>query len=187
MDVLDKLTAEQRTLVVSLPYRAGLWVSESDDLGGDEAHEKELTALSNIVQGFSEQVFGSELLQYIMDETVKRKDHWHRSWANDIEKVPEQCEQALNVLRDHVDDKEVNAYSVRLMEIAEAVALAFREYEQQSTGDKLRVYFSYIVAKIKSRFSKIPAKTFDQFLNISLSERRALSTMARALGTHYSI
>ncbi len=185
MDVLDKLAVDHKTLIVSLPYRVGLWVSQSDDTGGSEADEKGLTALSNILQGFSQQVFGSELLQYIMNETVTRKDQWSH-WDQELENVPKDCAMALDVLRDHVDDKEVNAYITRLMEIAEAVALAFREYEQQSFIDQLNVYFSYAFIKIKSRFSQQPSKTFEQFLNISASERKALNTLASALGTTYT-
>lgn len=186
MDVLDKLSPGQRNLVISLPYRVGLWISKSDDTGGEEAQDKELTALSNILQGFSAQVFGSELLQYIMDETTHQQENWP-NWAQNVENVPEECKQALDVLRQHVDEKDVNAYSQRLIEIGEAVALAFREYEDQSFGDQLKIYSSYILTKVKSRFSKQPAKSFEQFLNISISERKALAKLANALGTQYSI
>lgn len=186
MDVLNKLTAQEKMLVVSLPYRAGLWVSAADETGGEEAHEKELTALSNIVQGFSAMVFGSELLQYIMDETTKHKDKWPQ-WEQDIENVPEECKQALEALRAHVDEKDVKAYAQRLVEIGEAVALAFREYEDQRFSVKLQIYLSYIVTLLKSKISKSPAKSFEQFLNISMNERKALSRLAQALGTQYSI
>ncbi|MCB9983440.1 MAG: hypothetical protein H6861_07195 [Rhodospirillales bacterium] len=128
VDVLDQLSAQQRTLIVSMPYRAGLWVSHSDDEGGDEAHEKELTALANLIDGFSQQVFGSEMLQYIMHQTLARKDEWE-SWSGDIDKVPEECKQALEILRAHVDEKDVKVYAMRLMELGEAVAVAFREHD----------------------------------------------------------
>jgi len=185
MDVLDKLTADQKALIVSLPYRVGLWVSHSDDAGGDEADEKELTALANILQGFSEQVFGSELLQYIMNETVSRKHDWPE-WKKQIQDVPKDCGQALDALREYVDEKEVNAYVMRLMEIGEAVALAFREYEQQSGLDKLRIYSSYILTTLKARLRQQPSKTFNQYLNVSIKERKALRALAIALETTYS-
>lgn len=186
MDVLDKLSPDQRTLIISLPYRVGLWVSHSDDTGGDEAQDKELTALSNILQGFSAQVFGSELIQYVMDETTKRKDSWPE-WNNNVENVPEDCKRALEALRQYTEEKEVKAYAQRLIEIGEAVALAFREYEDQSFSDQLKVYASYIMTKIRSKLTKQPVKSFEQFLNISMNERRALATLASALETQYSI
>jgi len=186
MDVLENLTPDQRTTIVSLPYRVGLWISRSDATGGGEASEKELIALANIIEGFSEQVFGSELLQYIMNETVSRKKEWP-SWAFEVEKAPAECAMALDILRDYVDAKDVNAYATRLMEVAEAVALAFREYEQQSSGDKFRVYASFIKSKWTALFRKGPSKSFDQFLNVSLAERRALGELAKNLGISYSL
>lgn len=186
MDVLESLTPDQRTLIVSLPYRAGLWVSQSDDSGGDEADQKELTALDNILHGFSEQVFGSELLQYVMSETVSRKAEWD-GWGENLERLPMECEQALDILRAYVDEKEVSAYSTRLMEIAEAVALAFREYEEGSAVGRVVVYCSYAVMRLKSILRKQPSKSFDQFLSISASERKALGALASALGSHYTL
>ncbi len=186
MSVLDKLSADQKTLIVSLPYRVGLWVSQSDDTGGDEASEKEHTALSNILDGFSQQVFGSELLQYIMNETVTRKHEWPQ-WEQRLDDVPKDSMAALDVLRDYVDGKEVNAYVIRLMEIGEAVAMAFSEYEDSSLGEKFSIYSSYILYRLKARFKKQPSKSFDQFLNVSASERKALNALARSLGTTYNV
>lgn len=185
-DVLQKLSHDQRTLIISLPYRVGLWVSVSDDLGGEEASEKELTALNNLLIGFSQQVFGSEMLQYIMDETVSKKAQWDE-WSNNTDAVPEECQKALDVLREHVDEKDVKAYSMRLMEIAEAVALAFREYEQDDFSNKLRIYGSYILNKMRAKMRKQPTKSFDQYLSISINERKALNALASAMDTQFNI
>ncbi|MEM7650875.1 MAG: hypothetical protein AAF204_02190 [Pseudomonadota bacterium] len=184
MDVLNKLSDKQRTLIVSLPYRVGLWVSESDTDGGDEAQANELTALSNIIHGFSEQVFGSELLQYIMNETVSRKEDWQGSWAQNIEAVPDECEQALAALREHIDDKEVDVYSRRLMEIGEAVALAFKENQGKRS---LGATIAYTISKFKAQMNKAPVKSFSQYSSISMSERKALLKIADALEINYII
>ena len=186
MDVLDQLSAAQRTLIVSLPYRAGLWVSVSDQAGGDEAHNKELTALANLIDGFAQQVFGSELLQYIMSETLKRKDEWGQ-WSQDIENLPGECEQALSILRDYVDEKDVTVYAMRLMELAEAVAVAFQEHPIPTGTQKLQLYGSYLMNIFKARLQKIPAKSFEQFLSISKDERKALERLATALHVQYSV
>lgn len=186
MDVLDRLTEEQRTLVVSLPYRVGLWVSHADQSGGADAEEKERTALHNILDGFAHQVFGSELLQYIMNGTVTRKGEWP-AWGEDLEAVPVECERALDVLRVYVDEKDINAYVTRLMEIAEAVALAFREYERLSMKDQLVIYSSYLFMKVKARFQKNAVTSYDQYLSISVRERKALGQLSHALGAQYTV
>ncbi|MCB1721406.1 MAG: hypothetical protein H6860_01720 [Rhodospirillales bacterium] len=186
MSVLDQLSAQQRTLIVSLPYRAGLWVSHSDAAGGDKAHDKELTALANLIDGFSQQVFGSELLQYIMHQTLARKDEWE-SWASHIDKVPEECKQALEILRAHVDEKDVTVYAMRLMELGEAVAVAFREHDDPVGLDKFKLLASYTLSRVKARLKKVPVKSFDEFLNISAEERKALNRLAGALGVNYGL
>lgn len=186
VDVLDQLSAQQRTLIVSMPYRAGLWVSHSDDEGGDEAHEKELTALANLIDGFSQQVFGSEMLQYIMHQTLARKDEWE-SWSGDIDKVPEECKQALEILRAHVDEKDVKVYAMRLMELGEAVAVAFREHDDPVGAGKLKLLATYLLSRVKARLKKVPVKSFDEFLNISAEERKALNRLAGALGVNYGL
>lgn len=181
MTTLDELMPEERSLITALPYRVGLWISRVDSTGGDEAADQELTALSNIIHGFAHDVFGSEFVQHVMIETLARKGEW-AAWDHDLETIPAECVQALEILRPHIDEKELKTYAARLMEIAEAVALAFREYESmEKFSDKLDVYLAYWTAKLKSMLAKKPLRSFDQFLSISMSERKALMRIADSL------
>ena len=181
MNMLDDLTDEQREIIVSLPYRVGLWISLSDMTGGQESTTQELTVLSAIINGFAEEVFGSELVQYIMADTLSKKDEWP-NWSGDSESVLYDCEIALSILADHVDDKkELGAFAVRLTEIAEAVAGAFREYEHMSVAQRIILYMSYFVAKIKSALKKTHYISLKEFLSISRQERRALDALSNAL------
>ena len=185
MNVLQQITGEQRDLIVALPYRAGFWISQSDQEGGDTSEMQELQALHNIIQGFSSQVFGSELVQHIMSETVTRKAEW-KHWHANIDQVPFECQKALDVLRQHCDPKDVSTYVSRLMDIAEAVALAFREADDNlSFIDMMKRRLEFWRDKRNAQKHNVPAKSFDQFLQISPDERQALSQMARALGTNY--
>lgn len=185
MTILDQMTDEKRDLVASLPYRVGLWISESDQSGGDNSDEQELKTLDGLIQGFSGDVFGSELLQYIMADTVAKRDQWAR-WSQNLDDVPGDCEKAVDILRMYADEKEVNAYVSRLMEIAEAVALAFREQEGNlSPLQSLILYIDYLFFRMKAKKHQPQMKSFDQFLYISPHERKALNEIARRLGTRY--
>jgi hypothetical protein len=170
---------------VRLPYRVGVWVSQSDITGGAAADDEELTALNNILHGFDGQVFGSEFLQYVMAETLENKDKWDQ-WGQKIEKVPEECQKAIDVLGDYLGHKERVAYANRLMEIGEAVAMAFREYDENlGMIQKLMLFLEYQGNKKKAaRHDKI-IRSFDEYLNISANERKALGEIAKALGTVY--
>src|SRR5688572_231681 len=99
MSFLDSLTPDQRKIIVSLPYRVGLWVSDSDNSGGEEANANEVQALSNILHGFAEEMFGSETMQYIMSETLAKRDQW-QEWSKDVAAVPSDCRLAIDVLKE---------------------------------------------------------------------------------------
>ena len=185
MTILDQLSDKHRELIASLPYRVGLWVSASDQVGGSDSDDYELKTLENLIEGFSGDVFGSELLQYIMADTVARRDQWPE-WGKDIESVPEECEMAVDILREHVDEKEVNAYAARLMEIGEAVALAFREYEDNlSIFQSMLLYIDYCFLVLKAKKQQPQMRTFEEFLYISQHERKALNEIAKRLGTTF--
>jgi hypothetical protein len=64
------------------------------------------------------------------------------------------------------------------MEIAEAVALAFRENENNSVFAAFGMYVSYVLSKQEKGRRK---KSFTEFLNISASERKALAAISQAL------
>ena len=185
MNFLDELTPEQRTLLVSLPYRVGLYVSRSDNIGGDDSEEAEMQALDDLITGYSQEVFGAETVQYIVGETVNRKSEWSL-WSDNLGDIGDECHDALDILYEAVDEKEVNAYKHHLLEIGESVALAFREYSKSTPFmDKLKVYFIYQIESFNARKRGIPYKDWEQFINISLDERKALRSVAAALDTVY--
>jgi len=185
MNFLDELTADQRDLLVSLPYRVGLYVSESDKTGGDASDAQEIEALESIITAYAQEVFGSETVQYVISETVRRKSEWDK-WSQHLEGIDTDCHRAIDILSEHVDIKEVSSFKAHLVEIGESVALAFREYGKNTPFlDKIRIYFYYSRSKKSAARDNIQPKTWDQFLNISLDERKALCNVAHALGISY--
>lgn len=182
---LDKLPHDQRSLIVSLPYRVGLRVSQSDDSGGDDSDDAEMQALSSLITGYSQEVFGAETVQYVVSETVSRKNEW-TSWSENLEWVEDECSKAVDILSMYVDEKEVSAFKNHLIEIGESVALAFREYgDKTPLKDKIKMYIFYFKGKMKAAKEGKPYKDWEQFINISLDERKVLLSIARALNTVY--
>ncbi|MFK7839750.1 MAG: hypothetical protein AB8B83_05410 [Bdellovibrionales bacterium] len=178
-------TDNQFQRLIQLPYRAGLYVSVSDDVGGEQASENEIRALENLIYGFSDGVFGSELVQHVMSETIKHKHEW-KGWHDDLDKVPNECEDALAILAGHFDQKERNAYATRILSLGEAVALAFREnVEAQSGFARFKAYLHYMKCNKIAKKKSLPQKTFDDFLSISKDERLALEALATSLNLEY--
>ncbi len=185
MNFLDQLNKDQRDLLVSLPYRVGLFVSQSDNTGGDDSDADEMLALDNIITGYSQEIFCAETVQYIVSETVKRKSEWS-SWSDNLDAIGGECHKALDILYDTVDEKEVNAFKNHLLEIGESVALAFREYgDSTSMADKIKMRMIFYKEKKQAKKVGVIYKNWEQFINISLDERKALRSVATALDTIY--
>ncbi|MGN7438654.1 MAG: hypothetical protein ACTHOO_08430 [Alcanivorax sp.] len=185
MNFLDQLMPDQRNLLVSLPYRVGLYISQSDQSGGDESDQAEMDALSSIIIAYSQEVFGAETVQYVVGETVQRKAEWE-AWSKDLEMIQGECYKAIDILSETVDEKEVSAFKRSLLEIGESVALAFREYGADTPiMDKIKIYMFYRKSRKEAAQKGIVAMEWDQFINISLDERKALQTIANALNTTY--
>lgn len=185
MTFLTELSSEKHDMLASLPYRVGLWISRSDSSGGDHSEAQEQQALASILAAYSEEVFGSEIVQHIISATISRKSDWPQ-WSQNMGEVIVDCRHAVDFLSEVVDRKEVNAFKQQLIEIGEAVALAFREVQDDmGLPEKLSLYGTYYMGKFKAMRAKRPYRTFQEFLNISAGERQALSTLAKALDTPY--
>jgi hypothetical protein len=87
----------------------------------------------------------------------------------------------MDIMRDHTDDKDAAAFRVRLMEIAEAVALAFREEEHKSSGDRLRCFIEYLMHSLSRKTKGRRNMSYQEFLNISAAERRIIAALNAAL------
>lgn len=181
MSFLQLLNRDQRVKITSLPYRVGLWVSQSDSSGGEEADLRERQILESLIAGFTHEVFGSESVQHIMTETLAQKDKWP-DWAARPGNVLEDCRQSLVILQDYIDPKELNAFCLRLLEIAEAVALAFGEGEELGLKHQILTTAEYYSEWF---FTKLKGKDFmslDRYRRISRAERQALRELSFALG-----
>lgn len=176
MSFLEQMTPDHRQTIVRLPYRVGLLVSRSDVSGGADADEREKQALSNILHAFTEELFGSETIQHIMSATIREKASWGE-WGANLDSVLDECRVAIDILREY-DRKDAKAFKTHLIEIAEAVAQAFREDENVSVFSAFGMYVKYVLSGSK-RGRRV--KTFNEFLNISAGEMKALEKISDAL------
>ncbi len=185
MSIPQSLTDNQRELLVSLPYRVGVVVSDCDASGGEIAEEAEREVLKQILNGYAEQMLGSEGIQEIIQGTVARQDQWD-TWSVEPDGVYVDCKNAMTLLGELGEVQDVNAYRNFVFGIAEAVALAFREYATDlSWFQRFSLYALYQTRKIKAAIKKKPYISFQQFLNISIKEHKVLENLADALDADY--
>ncbi len=181
MAYLDHFTAEQRDLLIKLPYRAGLWVSASDTTGGDESDEAERQALAAIVRGFTEDFLKSEFVEEVMRETVMRMDQWD-SWGAQVENIPGEVRRGIEVAALYIDYKQVQAFKQSLHDVAMTVAMAYREFDESAPlAAQLRIYSKYWMERARAYVKKTQPPIMDQYLNISADEHKALDALNEAL------
>ena len=179
--MFEGLSEKSSNLIIRLPYRVGLYVSESDADGGDDSSVKERRVLSNLLHGFGQDVVGAELTYHLVRETLALHEEWD-SWETDLEYVPAECQEALELLEEYVPEKDRRSFAAYLYEIAEAVALAFKEYQGDNFIGEIKLYLQYRRDQAQARKVQRREITFDEYKSISEKERMALDSLARGLG-----
>lgn len=181
MPFLDMMNEEFRMKVISLPYRTGLWVSESDKTGGDESDDAELEALESIITSFGEDFLKSEFVEEVMQSTLDSMDLWD-DWGEDMDSVPGDCAAVVEYLRSQVTPEELVNYKQNLMDIATSIAIAYREIDEGGMlFYKMGIYADYYVKKAMSIVLRKQQPNLEYALNISRDEKKALSILAEAL------
>lgn len=179
-DILSGLTADDAAMLVSLPYRIGLYVSYSDVTGGWDAQERELQSLSNILRQYSEDFCKSPFCQKLLMETLNRRLDWP-SWAQNIDALPDQAGRSIGLVSSHLTEKELRGFKEVLIDIAISVAMAFHE-GWHDEDDKIihqnQGFVSSLLSKIKGGDKQVTAI---DHIHISRSERAALSRVCEAM------
>lgn len=167
----SSLSDDEKVALVKLPYRVGLFVSESDSTGGDEAGEAEKLVLRSIIQSMAEDFCKCELVQRVMQQTMKYKAHWSR-WEENLEEVPIECKTLVWLMSQHGIDAD-DSMSVRrtLLEIAVYVAKAFNEEDEEEAP---KGFFANLFGSKKKL-------TIEGMENISEDETIALKVLEKYL------
>lgn len=181
MAFLDKMEEDFRVRVIALPYKTGLWVSESDKTGGDESDDAELEALESIITSFGEDFIKSEFVEEVMQATLDNMDFWD-DWAEDLDSVPEDCIEVIDYLRSQVSPDDLNNYKQNLMDIATSIAIAYREVDENGNIiHKLSIYADYFFKKCIAILANKQPPNLEYTLNISRDEKKALTILAKSL------
>ncbi len=181
-EILGNLSDRDKRILISLPYRVGMYVSQSDTSGGDEAQGREAQTLHNILVEIEQDFCKSEIMQKILIETVANKEQWS-SWGRKLEDVPDECAHAADLLVGLVEQQsDLMSVKETLIDIGVAVAMAFREsgntYPTESP-------LSEAIKNVRNALGRyIPSLRVDErfmHLNISKAERAALIQLHNAL------
>ncbi len=172
---LDQFPEDTYRTLIALPYRVGLYVSQSDRTGGKHSDAQELAALENVVTFYVEDTLKSEFAQTIMLATLQHKAYW-AEWSSETEKVPDECKYIAEYLVSVIDQRKLESFKQNLMEIAITVAQAYHEQAKEVS------LLGRMVRALSFRSEKIAPDVSAEHINISPAEKAAINQLAEMLG-----
>lgn len=181
MAFLEQFSRQEKDLIVSVPYRVGVWVSSVDAAGGAVASYQEQDSLETIIAEKSSGMFESAFMHEVMAETCTRQQDW-KAWGENMDKVLAECGEAVRIVSAKLEEKDVDAYRHTVMTIAVDVAKAFREFDSGASfmvrlWTKYRLFLESLCRVVK----RDKSLETQGLLNISYEEDAALSKLAKAL------
>ncbi len=176
-NIFERLTQAQVDTIISLPYRAGVYVSYSDISGGWDAQEKELQALTGILRAYSEDFCKEGLAQKVLMDCLCARGHWP-AWSKGIDALPAQASESIALLAPYFPPEDLEQFKEVLVEIALAVAMAFREVTPEDEAAPGSSGFTDMLRRIIHR---PPAEDPLDHENISAGEKTALHALCGAL------
>lgn len=180
MSYLSDFSAEDKELLISLPYKVGAWISFSDDVEGERDDELEMKALERSIQEIAKRHDDKPMVQEIMSETLKNRDKWEE-WADQSFNVLREAEQAIILVRTHGSTRNAKNLRLALMEIGATVASASSELGAFDEIPEEEGFFSKVISKVVDGFSSLSEGDSGHPTNISPAEDSALSRLSAAL------
>lgn len=180
-EILSQLSKDDERLLISLPYRAGLYVSFADTTGGWQAQDREIQSLTAILQEFSQDYFKTEFTRLILMETLAARIDW-LAWSRDIQKVPEQAKHVSKTLASFMEAGELEPFYDVMLDIAVTVAMAFQEHHEVEPAPTEEGSASVIKSLITRLMGNKKQGHPLSHTNISEQEKTALYTLSESLG-----
>lgn len=179
MTHLSEFSGQESELLMSLPYKVGMYISYADDEDGEHDDVAEQKALKHCLKAIIPLYDEKPFVQDILKKSMSFQSEWER-WGTQAFHAPREAEKAITLLRSKASLNELKSFRAALMEIATTVAQAHGEFssfdeEEQESG------FSALVGKIVGGFSGLSKDDDNHPMNISASEDSAIQTLKEAL------
>lgn len=173
MTSLTDFTKDEAELITSLPYKAGMWVSHSEDHDGEADDTHENKALTACLRHYAKMGDGKPFFAQVIKETLRREDQWPE-WADQSFTLVDDIQKAVTILRGKASVDEIKLFKRALMEIGTAVAQASDEFSDDGENEGF-------FGKILGKFSGLADHDAGHPMNVSASEDSALEKLRAAL------
>jgi len=180
MASLSDFSASELELLVSLPYKVGVFVSHADDEDGELDDDKEMGALEACIKAIAALHADKPLTADIMRQSLSMRMDWPR-WAAQSFHVPDEARRAMALMQAKASETEQKNYASALIEIATTVAQAYGEFGEFDDDDTSGSVFGGLVSKISGALSSLTSDDAAHPMNVSAAEDTALEALRGAL------
>lgn len=170
---LKKFQEDELDIIISLPYRVGLWMSRVDNIkatGRDERLEDR--ALEAVLETLAQANQALPFAALVVKETLKQRRQWI-VWQTK-KKLTEDLRKGLKSVEGACSPEEALQYKKALLHIAHVVAQAYGE----QTDHHEEALLVELMTKVSDRFADPQQKNPE---NISPVEKAALQKLKEAL------
>ncbi len=179
MASLSMFSSDEQEIIVSLPYKVGVYVSHAEDEEGEMDDEREMRALEHCLKSIARLHEDKPFIQEVAKQTLSRKGDWAR-WTDQSFHALKQAEQISDVMFRTLGKQGFKQYRALVMEVAGAVARAYGEFgdwdDEESEG-----FFKNVINTVVTGFSNLSQDDKNHPMNVSPAEEGALSDLSKAL------
>lgn len=172
---LNSLDARQQDLVCGLLYRAGSWMSQTEDSEGETDDARENDTIVSVLKMISGKA-SSPFLRAAAERALESRNRWP-AWEEESFDILPDVVSAAKILRNLLPEKEYKSYKRALMKIATDVAQAGTEFSIETEIPEDTGFFGKLLSKLR------PVGQYDEGhpVNVSPGEESALTRLARVL------
>lgn len=180
---LQSLNEIEALEIISLPYKAGLWISHADDVEGESDDINEINALERGIPDIAKLHSDSSLVQQVASEMMRLKDEYAEKWENECFHILKTGPDTMTLILNSFGEKDAKEYRAFTMELAKMVAQAASELHafDETKEEKEEGFFGNMIGRIVGGISATQKDDVNHPANISPAEGSALSQLSKAL------
>ena len=170
---------DQKDLLISLPYKLGIWIGHYDEQGDVKADEKERAALSEIIEYLAEDSTSTSFVTELFRDALNSREDW-ADWPCNEQQVLEDSKKGMKIVKDNVSDKDATAFREALLTVCEVVAQAYGEFGGLEDDESSSKWFG----AVRNAIEKLKGHSYvnmERPFNISPAEQEAISTLKTQL------
>jgi len=177
MSSFKSLSKQDQELLISVPYRTGIWISNADDVESRKVDDKrERQVLSMMIKRMASNHRKMPFAAGIMKHILSSEKLW-KVWQNNADEavILGDVEKALTICRENLSPQHLEEYKKSIWQIGLSVAHAFDESEDPDGEMHMNHFFEWLLGFIAApKFKKAPE-------NISDEEKTALKKLKALL------